>query len=168
MRYGMLSIMSLLASPRRTLSWPSLVSGAAAPTLMALLLLASSGCVYRMNIQQGNFLDGDAIAQLQAGMTRAQVRYLLGTPMVPGAFDNERWDYLYYMKTGRFETASERRLTVFFDKDKVASVDKAGAPGPGEHSLTVAQGSKNDNLWRRLIRKPEDAPASVALPSDRF
>jgi len=160
----MIRIMSLVPPSRlsRTLRF---LSGALLP---ALALCATSGCVYRMNIQQGNFLDGDAIAQLQAGMTRAQVRYLLGTPMVPGAFDNERWDYLYYMKTGRFETASERRLTVFFDKDKVASVDKAGAPGPGEHSLTVAQGSKNDNLWRRLIRKPEDAPASVALPSDRF
>jgi outer membrane protein assembly factor BamE len=137
-------------------------------TLLALVCVAASGCVYRMNIQQGNFLDGDAIAQLQAGMTRAQVRYLLGTPMVPGAFDNERWDYLYYLKTGRFETANERKLTVFFEKDKVARIEKVNTPGPGEHSVTVAQGGKNDNLWRRLIRRPEDAPASVALPSDRF
>src|SRR6185437_3679823 len=46
-----------------------------------------SGCVYRMNIQQGNYLEGRTVDQLQVGMTRNQVRYLLGTPMVPDAFD---------------------------------------------------------------------------------
>ena len=51
-----------------------------------------------MNIQQGNFLEGRTVDQLQVGMTRSQVRYLLGTPMVPDAFDKERWDYLYYFK----------------------------------------------------------------------
>jgi len=65
-----------------------------------LLLLAPlfAGCVYRMNIQQGNYLEGRTVDQLQVGMTRSQVRYLLGTPMVPNAFDKERWDYLYYFK----------------------------------------------------------------------
>src|SRR5437762_930573 len=51
------------------------------------LLLASalSACVYRMNIQQGNYLEGKTVDQLQVGMTRSQVRYLLGTPLVPVA-----------------------------------------------------------------------------------
>ncbi len=72
---------------------------------MALGLVAAatllSGCVYRMNIQQGNYLEGRTVDQLQVGMTRSQVRYLLGTPMVPESFDKERWDYLYYFKRGR-------------------------------------------------------------------
>ena len=64
-------------------------------TLLMVLALAatcagSSGCVYRMNIQQGNFLEARTVNQLQVGMTRSQVRYLLGTPMVPDAFDKER------------------------------------------------------------------------------
>ena len=134
---------------------------------MAVVVFTASGCVYRMNIQQGNFLDGAAIAQLQAGMTRAQVRYLLGTPMVPGAFDNERWDYLYYLKTGRLTAAEQRRVTVFFENEKVARVEKDHAPGPDERPLSVAQG-KQESLWRRLIRRPGDAPATVSLPSDRF
>ena len=50
-------------------------------------LLGALGCVYRMPIQQGNHLDETTIAQVKAGMTRAQVRYLLGTPMVPGDGD---------------------------------------------------------------------------------
>ena len=45
-----------------------------------------SGCVYRMPIQQGNYLDPAVDAQVKPGMTHSQVRYLLGTPMVPGGF----------------------------------------------------------------------------------
>ncbi|HEV7715300.1 MAG TPA: outer membrane protein assembly factor BamE, partial [Steroidobacteraceae bacterium] len=72
------------------------------------------GCVYRMNIQQGNFLEPRAVSQLQVGMTRSQVRYLLGTPMVPDAFDKDRWDYLYYFKKGRLKAPQQRHLIVYF------------------------------------------------------
>src|SRR6201994_93194 len=90
---------------------------------------ASSGCVYRMTIQQGNFLEARTVNQLQVGMTRSQVRYLLGTPMVPDAFDKERWDYLYYFKKGRWRKPEERRLTVFFNKeDKVEKFDRINVP----------------------------------------
>jgi outer membrane protein assembly factor BamE len=52
--------------------------------------LATSGCVYRINIQQGNFLNQGAVDTVKPGMTRSQVRYLLGTPMVADPFDKER------------------------------------------------------------------------------
>jgi outer membrane protein assembly factor BamE len=93
---------------------------------LASLAVVSSGCVYRMTIQQGNFLEKRAIDQLQVGMTRSQVRYLLGTPMVPATFDNDRWDYLYYMKRGRIHKAEERQLTVYFQNDKVERIDNYG------------------------------------------
>jgi outer membrane protein assembly factor BamE len=84
------------------------------------------GCVYRMTVQQGNFLDPKQVAQLQTGMTRSQVRFLLGTPMLPDAFDRDRWDYLYYLKIGRLKKPEERRLTVFFEGDKVARIENVG------------------------------------------
>lgn len=90
-------------------------------TLAAAALL--SGCVYRMNIQQGNFLEPRAISQLQVGMTRSQVRYLLGTPMVPDAFDKDRWDYLYYLKKGRLRAPEQRHLIVYFQEEKVTRFD---------------------------------------------
>jgi outer membrane protein assembly factor BamE len=98
--------------------------------LIAALLLSAvavSGCVYRMNIQQGNFLENSTLEQLQVGMTRSQVRYLLGTPMVPDAFDKDRWDYFYYLRKGRLEKPEQRHLTVFFENDKVARVDRHGS-----------------------------------------
>jgi outer membrane protein assembly factor BamE len=89
-----------------------------------LLAITASGCVYRMNIQQGNYLEPRAVEQLQLGMTRSQVRYLLGTPMIPDAFDSDRWDYLYYRKQGRLKSPEQRHLTVYFDGDKVARIDR--------------------------------------------
>jgi outer membrane protein assembly factor BamE len=91
-----------------------------------LLALTATGCVYRMNIQQGNYLEPKAVEQLQLGMTRSQVRYLLGTPMIPDAFDDDRWDYLYYSKQGRLRSPQQRHLTVFFEGDKVARIDHHG------------------------------------------
>jgi outer membrane protein assembly factor BamE len=103
-------------------------------SLLALALLAgSSGCVYRMAIQQGNFLDPGQVAQLENGMTRSQVAFLLGTPMIPQGFDNNRWDYFYYLKEQRLKTADSRRITVYFEDDKVARVEKGPEIGEAPH-----------------------------------
>lgn len=97
--------------------------------LVALLAtLMSSGCVYRMTVQQGNFLDARQVVQVKEGMTRAQIRFLLGTPMLPDAFDRDRWDYLYYLKVGRLQKAEEQRLTIYFTDDKVSRIENVGAP----------------------------------------
>ena len=110
----------------RALSTPARARHVLTALLCALLLPLCGGCVYRMNIQQGNFLEKRAVDQLQVGMTRSQVRYLLGTPMVPSTFDTDRWDYLYYLKKGRIHRPIEYRLTVFFENEKVARIDNHG------------------------------------------
>jgi outer membrane protein assembly factor BamE len=108
---------------------PSVTVSALAARLVTVLLLigvAQTACVYRMPIQQGNFLEPRLVDRLEVGMTRAQVRYLLGTPMVPDTFDTDRWDYLYYLKKGRIHAPVQTRLTVYFAGDKVARFEKAG------------------------------------------
>jgi outer membrane protein assembly factor BamE len=105
---------------------------------MALTALAS-GCVYRINIQQGNFLDQAAVEQVKAGMTRSQVRYLLGTPMVADSFNKERWDYIYYLKKGRSRHVDSRRVTVYFDGDKVAKLDKPTAAEAAAQDASAAK-----------------------------
>jgi outer membrane protein assembly factor BamE len=107
------------ASPlrRRNPSPQSALLGA----LLGALLLAS-GCVYRLPIQQGNHLDPEKIGLIKAGMTRTQVRYLLGTPIVPGGFDNDRWDYEYYLKVRRLQTPTQSHATVYFKEDLVDHV----------------------------------------------
>jgi outer membrane protein assembly factor BamE len=87
-----------------------------------------AGCVYRMDIQQGNFLEGKTVDRLEVGMTRTQVRYLLGTPMVPDLFDKDRWDYLYYFRQGRLRRPEQRHLTVLFKDDKVLTFQRDNIP----------------------------------------
>src|ERR1700759_4147356 len=104
--------------------------------------LGTSACVYRINIQQGNFLDQAAVEQVKDGMTRSQVRYLLGTPMVADSFNRERWDYIYYLKKGRSRHVDSRRVTVYFDGDKVARLDK---PTDAEAAAQDASAAKIKN-----------------------
>ncbi len=83
-----------------------------------------AGCVYRINIPQGNFLENKQIDQVQVGMTRSQVRFLLGTPMLSDAFHPDRWDYLYYYKTGKTQVVEQHEFIVFFADEKVARLEK--------------------------------------------
>src|SRR4249920_632278 len=76
---------------------------------------------YRMVIQQGNFISQEMVAQLKPGMTREQVRFILGTPLVTDIFHADRWDYVFYRlaSDGKRE---QRNLSVVFEKDKLARV----------------------------------------------
>ena len=97
-------------------------------TLLALLALtlALGGCVYKQDIRQGNPVDAEALEQVQPGQTtRAQVRFLLGTPIVADPFHNDRWDYVYYFEDGKTGRTVQRRYEVYFDGDVVARVVEA-------------------------------------------
>jgi outer membrane protein assembly factor BamE len=95
----------------------------AAATLAGALLLGT-GCLYRMTIEQGNFLDATQVVQLQNGMTKSQVKFLLGTPMMPAGFNNDRWNYYYYVKSRTMKKPLTRRLTVWFKDDKVERFER--------------------------------------------
>jgi len=98
---------------------------------LALLLAAlTSGCVYRPNIQQGNLLTLKEVDQVTVGMSRSQVRYLLGTPMVSDPFAPQRWDYVYRMQYGRDKNVDTAHFVVRFDGDKVTAVEKLDLPEP--------------------------------------
>ncbi|MDA8347364.1 MAG: outer membrane protein assembly factor BamE [Pseudomonadota bacterium] len=97
-----------------------LTSAVRLAALLAALSGLLAGCVYRMPIQQGNYLDGHTVRQLKVGMTRVQVRYLLGTPMIQDVFDTNRWDYVYYFKRGYVHRPIQSRVTVFFHDGKVS------------------------------------------------
>ncbi|WP_018860609.1 MULTISPECIES: outer membrane protein assembly factor BamE [unclassified Thioalkalivibrio] len=90
----------------------------------ASLLSACSGFnQFRLDVQQGNVIDATQVAQIQPGMTRQQVRFLMGSPQIDGAFKREdRWDYVYYRRPGIGPT-EQRRVTVFFENGVVSYVD---------------------------------------------
>ena len=112
------------------------ISRAARGLLLAAGALIATGCVYHMPIQQGNHLDATTVAKVKAGMTRAQVRYLLGTPMVPGGFENDRWDYDYYLKLRHLQHPRRNHVVVYFRNELVDHVDSDVKDNPAEHVLT--------------------------------
>lgn len=84
-------------------------------------LLALSGCsswVYRIDIPQGNFLDKRGIEKLQLGMTKEQVKFVLGTPVITDAFEDDTWNYIYRLKSGKSKSLDkEKRFVVIFVDD---------------------------------------------------
>lgn len=72
---------------------------------------------YKIDVQQGNVLSQEAVAQLKPGLTRDQVRYVLGTPLISDVFHQQRWDYVYRYRNGQTEQVETRRLSVFFGSD---------------------------------------------------
>ena len=93
------------------------------------LTLALAGCgsfVHRIDIQQGNIVAPEAFLKLKNGMTRTEVRNLLGTPLLTDVFHGNRWDYYYYVNSRQLKQPLTRRLTVFFADDKVSKIEREG------------------------------------------
>lgn len=76
------------------------------------------GLPYKSNIQQGNWITSEQVAQLEKGMTREQVRFIMGTPILQDIFHADRWDYLYFNKPG-YGAEQERKFTVWFQGDNL-------------------------------------------------
>ena len=111
----------------------------ALPLALALLLgacaLPEFMAPYRMDIQQGNNVTQDMVSQLKPGMSKDQVRYLLGTPLLTDIFHAERWDYVYWFDR-RGQPREQRRIAVFFQDGKLARLDGDVAPAGGKKGET--------------------------------
>lgn len=78
---------------------------------------------YRIDVQQGNVVSQEMASQLKVGLTKDQVRFALGTPLLTDIFHEDRWDYVYRFEKGRTGEVEQRRFSVFFDKEgKLARV----------------------------------------------
>ncbi|MFM0338366.1 outer membrane protein assembly factor BamE [Paraburkholderia fungorum] len=83
--------------------------------------IAQSVTPYRITVVQGNFVSKEAAAQMQVGLSRAQVKQLLGTPLLTDIFHADRWDYVFYFKRGSTSVVQQRDFVVMFAGDRVAS-----------------------------------------------
>ena len=87
-----------------------------------------SGCVYRPDLQQGNLLNIENIDRVQIDMTKSQIKYLLGGPVIGTPYKENRWDYIYYYKTrmGPETDISTQRywLIIFFENERVVRIEK--------------------------------------------
>jgi outer membrane protein assembly factor BamE len=101
------------------------------PAILATcLLLAGCGFVHKIDVQQGNYVTQDVVDKLATGMSRAQVRQVLGTPLLTDVFHANRWDY-YFSNSKGGKDPERKRFSVFFEDDKVHSfTGSAHPPGP--------------------------------------
>jgi len=116
---------------------------------------------YRPDVQQGNVVTKEMVEQLRESMTRDQVRFLLGTPLLTSVFHTDRWDYVYYLQRGKGDEKQLRRLVVVFKNDRLASFTSDEMP-----SESVA-----DNLILgrnpKAVPKapPKEPPPQVDIPT---
>jgi len=93
--------------------------------LLFLLPMLLAGCMlapHKIDIQQGNYVDQAMVAKLKPEMTRSQVRFILGTPLIADAFHPNRWDYVYL--TGKANNVhAQHKITIVFDGDKLKHVE---------------------------------------------
>ncbi len=101
--------------------------------ILISMLLLSCGEVtgplspYKMDIRQGNFVTAEMREKLKIGMSRQQVRYVLGTPMISDVFHGNRWDYVYLLEE-RGKIVEKRRLTLYFEGENLARIDDESQP----------------------------------------
>ncbi|MBN8440567.1 MAG: outer membrane protein assembly factor BamE [Thauera sp.] len=120
------------------------------PSLLAASLVA--GCSfdtlvskvnpYKIDIRQGNYVDQEMVAQLKKGMSREQVRFVLGTPLIVDAFRNDRWDYVYRFRPGRGEP-TQRVISVYFENDRLVSVEGDVQAGDAAAAAETGRGDRS-------------------------
>ena len=127
---------------------------------LAALILASCSSIglptpslkaYRMEIQQGNFVSQEMVSQLKPGMSKEQVRFILGTPLIADSFHANRWDYVFRRQMANSNVLEHRKIAVFFEDGKLKRV---------EGDVTAATGTEG-----AAVKAPE-AQAASAKPAE--
>jgi outer membrane protein assembly factor BamE len=115
--------------------------------------------VYRINVQQGNVITPEMVAQLEPGMEKRTIRLILGTPLISDPFNPDRWDYLYSFQPGGGER-SQRKLTLFFEQDQLTDITgdiraaSSGRKGARQTQkvVSVPEKESGDGLLGFLVR----------------
>lgn len=136
---------------------------------------------YKVDVIQGNFVSREQVAQLQAGMSRDQVKSVLGTPLMASLFHADRWDYVFTLKRQGVESQSFK-YTVFFKGDQLERFEGDAMPSEAEFISSLSNKRKlgkvpvleateeqlksaEKSKPAASSNKPEPAPDRVSLPA---
>lgn len=133
--------------------------------LVSLCVLSLSSCgiipgVHKLNIQQGHIITSEMVSQLKLGMSKRQVRFVLGNTLLPDTFNDNRWDYFYSLKRGSDGSYTKYLYTVYFENDKLVKAEGDHLPGPAplsdDKSEKYLDNAKRDMpLPTNVEKKPE-------------
>ncbi len=153
---------------------------------LSLFVLLLSGCnkekipgVYRIDIQQGNDVNQEMISKLKPGMTKSQVSYIMGTPLLIDTFHPNRWDYIFSFHPGNGQR-EQRRVTLFFDEqEKLSHLDgdiRTVTEMPStegqraESNVVVPLTEKKTGFFQGLLNTiglSEDEPEKIEKPETK-
>ena len=91
--------------------------------LALFFTLLTSGCVYKLDISQGNEIDPETVEQLEIGMSRSQVEFLMGTPALIDSLQPNQWHYISYFKNGEDGSVQSSTLTLVFEGDILSRIE---------------------------------------------
>lgn len=100
--------------------------------------------IYKFDIQQGNVITQDMIDKLKPGMTKSQVRFIMGTPLIADTFSQNRWDYFYSLDPADRSGEVRERVAIFFQDDVLVGLRGDFIPG-GTPEENAAESSDNDS-----------------------
>lgn len=131
--------------------------------ILAVLAVSWAGCswdwlpfVYRQDIHQGNVITQEMIDQLRPGMTKRQVTYIMGAPLLLDPFHDERWDYVYSNQPGD-EPRVQKNVTLIFRGDELASLQGDFHPGTlpsiemkKDSTLNIPKIDREKTVWQMI------------------
>ena len=138
--------------------------------LLSLALCALTGCgiIYKLPTRQGNVIEQRDLAKLKPGMTRDQVKFVMGTPLAATPFRADRWDYVGYYKSPRGDV-TQRTVSMYFDGDLLSRMEGV-EPKAGDAALSnpdadaVIKADEQDRAAAR--RSAEDNDSDIILNPD--
>jgi outer membrane protein assembly factor BamE len=166
----------ILRACRAAIALPSIIK--LVPTVSLLLLTACNWVPavpgitpHKMEIQQGNVVTQDMVDKLKPGMSKSQVRFALGTPLVLDPFHNDRWDYVYVQQKGG-RVIEQRRIVVLFADDKLLRIDgdvvparpAPAAPAPSPAPAAKAQSAAPAAAAGPATTRGTEPPAAETTP----
>ena len=118
---------------------------------------------YVPDVIQGNFISSEQYAKLEVGMSREQVRQILGTPLLTSYFHANRWDYVFEFKRLGEKISKERRVTVFFDGDKVTKFNGDALPTEVELVAEIDNYAKHKRSFWDMVTGKNKNPVTPPL-----
>ena len=152
--------------PARRRARRGLSAGLAAAAMVALLAGCSGekwGFPYRASVQQGNWITQEQVATLQEGMTREQVRFVLGSPTLTSVLHADRWDYPYFYQPGTGDP-QQRLFTVWFENDRLVrwQGDEQPEVQPFQQAERDVQRSRRESADDTRQQERDGEPATRA------
>lgn len=120
---------------------------------------ALTGCVYKIDIQQGNIVSQDMVDKLRPQMSRSQSRFVLGTPMIQDTFHPDRWDYVYTIQPGGGKRLQERETLLFNNAEQLSGLSGDFVPGMGDDAVILSE-STTTTIDEKAIK-----PAAAQKPA---